>query len=586
MIDPSRSSNSADPRNPAARIPRCRTVLLALVLLAMPAFQIYRYAVFASRQGGIEHDSGWYFGTARNLAERGIYASSTNVALSNEPIGRGTGCHNRPTVQDDEGFTYFPAGVTVGPGFIVPEALVLRLFGVGWWQYRLLPLSAMFCLLALLSALAYVRGGYGAVLLLQLWLWALPPLTFNFAYEAYSEHLALLYSLLAVCAYGYAFAAERQRALWVVAGLLLGLAYLTKSLFLISSAAVVLHVGWSIVGSSATRKKACLGLALIAAGFLLPVMAFEIYRFAVLVNRFGLHGYFANTADYMLVFLSGGSGLGSDLQNRLEVARVKLGILKTIGLKIAVLAWPLATGATVFAFRNPQAAKMSLRSRVVGTVLEVCAVKVMLVLTWFTFLTPSIFTRHAWDALILIILLISIALATALRGLLPWRRRSLLAGLVLLLAVGNLTGFDYASTEVSPRLQYERVLRWYEPFYRPLQSLAFSPVFQRDAQQEVVNFLQREVRDEDRIYYLGRFLVAELPPLTGRVFFLMDRYEWDRRTRDGRAFVILGPYQIGDRPWRIPDEASIDRLLTRYEDKIVFQNECYVVIEGPVAGGD
>ncbi len=447
--------------------------MVAILLLAFPSLAIYRYAAFAATVGGIEHDSGWYFGTARNLAQRGIYASSSNVAVSDEPVSRGTGFHNRPTVQDAEGYTYFPAGVTVGPGFIVPEALVLKVLGVGWWQYRLLPLSAMFCLVVLLSGLAYVRAGPAAVLVLQLWLWAMPPVTFNFAYEAYSEHLALLYSLLGFCAYGYAMAGQASRkGSWAMAGFLMGLSYLTKSLFLISSAAVVFHLAWRVRNGETAKKRAWLGGSLAAAGFLLPVATFEAYRFAVLVSRFGLHGYLANTADFMLVFLSGGSGLGSDLHGRLAIVRTKLDILQTIGLRVLALAWPLALGAAVFVFRRPQATERSTRSEVAGTVLQVAAIKIALVLTWFTFLTPSHFTRHAWDALILSALMISILVADSLRGLFaPERKEIRRPG-----CAGG--GIEHTWALTTHRRSFlpgcgTRVLRWYRPFYRPLAVSGF-----------------------------------------------------------------------------------------------------------------
>ncbi|NUQ61352.1 MAG: hypothetical protein HUU20_02620, partial [Pirellulales bacterium] len=312
-----------------ARISRLQAVVLPLLLLACPALQIHRYAAFAATDGGIEHDSGWYLGVARNLAERGIYASSTNVALSNEAVSRGKGFHNRPTLQDEEGYTYFPAGVTVGPGFVVPEAMVLKLLGVGWWQFRLFPLTVMFCLLVLLSALAYLRGGYVAMLLLQAWLWLLPTVTFNFAYEAYSEHVALFYSLLAFCAYGLAVAGQpRRRLLWLGAGMLLGASCWTKNLYLISTAAVVLHLEWQVVRRRLERRTARIGLALIAAGFLLPVLAYEGYRFVSIVSRFGVHGWHANNADYALTFLIGGSGLGSDLADRLHQVSTKLEVLE------------------------------------------------------------------------------------------------------------------------------------------------------------------------------------------------------------------------------------------------------------------
>jgi len=114
-----------------------------------------RMVLFAGEFGGIEHDSGWYLGVARNLAERGIYASYTNTTTSGG-VGAFPSIHGRFSVQDKNGFSYFPAGVTAGPGYIIPEAMIIKVFGFGWWQARAWPIITLGLLLAALFIFVYL----------------------------------------------------------------------------------------------------------------------------------------------------------------------------------------------------------------------------------------------------------------------------------------------------------------------------------------------------------------------------------------------------------------------------------------------
>src|SRR3990167_7690110 len=136
------------------------------VLLMVLPF-LLRSVFFATHIGGVEHDSGWYLGVARNLAQRGIYASYTNT-VTEAMKGTYPSIHGRVSVQDDNGFVYFPAGVTVGPGYIIPEALILKLFGYGWWQFRAWPLLAFMGLLILTFLIIWQVGGLLALILFQL----------------------------------------------------------------------------------------------------------------------------------------------------------------------------------------------------------------------------------------------------------------------------------------------------------------------------------------------------------------------------------------------------------------------------------
>ena len=103
-----------------------RTNWVNIYIFSTAFFFLFRVIFFASEFGAVEHDSGWYLGVARNLAQRGIYASYTNT-IREEGIGAQPSIHGRFSVQDNNGYSYFPAGVTAGPGYVIPQAILLKI---------------------------------------------------------------------------------------------------------------------------------------------------------------------------------------------------------------------------------------------------------------------------------------------------------------------------------------------------------------------------------------------------------------------------------------------------------------------------
>jgi len=80
-----------------------------------------------------------------------------------------------------------------------------------------------------------------------------------------------------------------------------------------------------------------------------------------------------------------------------------------------------------------------------------------------------------------------------------------------------------------------------------LQGLPTNVTLSLADQREITAYFPRNIKDNDRIYYLGWFLVAELPPLVDKVFYTLDRYlSLEGRNPDGGlSYLILGPYQKG-----------------------------------------
>ncbi|MCP4371887.1 MAG: hypothetical protein GY797_27785, partial [Deltaproteobacteria bacterium] len=105
------------------------------VLIVIPIlYHLIRLITFVNVYGGLEHDSGWSLGTSRLLAETGSYASIVSSVVDPTPGGN-LNVHNRYKVQDEAGRIYF-APDSIGPGAIIPNAIIIKLFGPGFWQYR------------------------------------------------------------------------------------------------------------------------------------------------------------------------------------------------------------------------------------------------------------------------------------------------------------------------------------------------------------------------------------------------------------------------------------------------------------------
>jgi len=281
--------------------------LIYLYIILVVSIFLIRTIFFASQFGGVEHDSGWYLGVARNLAQRGIYASYTNT-IKEEGAGPFSNIHGRYSVQDKDGFSYFPAGVTVGPGYIVPEALMMKLFGHGWWQYRLWSLISYAGLLFIVFLIVYRIGGVLALVILSLWLWITPHLTIQFSYESYGEHVALFYLLLSFYLIFHAHKGKNQKLLYLLSGFFFSLSFLTKYLFFLAGFAFLALAIWQFVKD--TNRLKTFRLWIIWVGFLLlPIIAFELYRYLFLVTRFGIESWHAINKDLIIHFQSNGSGL-------------------------------------------------------------------------------------------------------------------------------------------------------------------------------------------------------------------------------------------------------------------------------------
>lgn len=499
-----------------------------------------RVIIFTDKFGGVEHDSGWYLGVARNLAQRGIYASYTNTIIPEEP-GDYPSLHGRYSVQDKEGYSYFPAGVTVGSGYIIPEAILLKIFGYDFWQFRLWPLISFLGLLLLVFYFAYKLGGWVSLVILQIWLWFFPQIYLSMAYEAYGEHIALFYLFLSFFLFSRKENTKRTNYfLMFVSGIIFSMSFLTKNLMLLSISSfgfIFLCDALLIFRKKDTKhtRQKIFGWIFWGLGFVLPITAFEGYRYLSLVSLFGIEGWKAVNKDIEIHLAQNGSGL--KLQ-KLDYGFTlkKFLIWEKLGFRYGFLAW------VVLALFSAQILYKKHKDNI--QIFSLFLVSILVGLIWFTLFSPTGWTRHAWMSLVLGLLLLASFMGRLSKFIKGKSKTFFLLALAVLLLLSMRLNRSYPQFYLSQ----PTVDEWEKFRYEGgLQGLPTNTIATLKDQKEVKNFFERRVKPEDRVYYLGWFLVAEISPIVDKVFYTYDRYEYLQRKNplNGVSYLILGPYQKG-----------------------------------------
>jgi len=307
-----------------------------IIILILTAYQIIRLVVFANVYGGLEHDSGWFLGVARSLAETGSYATMVST-IANPAAGGYKNIYGQYNVQDETGRIYFFTESGVYGAGILPNAIIIKLFGAGFWQYRTGPLLFFVISLLLASFLLYKFGGVLPVLIMHLFLFFYPHLIIFLGYEAMGEIFSLAYILLSFVFFTAAVRAQKYRPFWYLAcGLAAGLAVTTKPIALLSLMGLL--PAWLL---AYRQKQTCAkeGWLIIGGWALIPV-AWELTQLITLTTLFDFQTY-QNHLLQRLDFFSneGGSGLGLQGPGDTDFFLHKLLMVKAISAEANVIAF-------------------------------------------------------------------------------------------------------------------------------------------------------------------------------------------------------------------------------------------------------
>ncbi|MBF0364830.1 MAG: hypothetical protein HQK50_04625 [Oligoflexia bacterium] len=535
--------------------------IIASVLFAL-LFSL-RIVFFASEHAGIEHDSGWYMGVAKNLALRGIYASYTNTQFDLQQTIN-SGVHQLPAIHDSEGFNYFYPGITVGPGWVIPQALCYKIFGEGWWQNRAFSLLAMFALITLAALVVLHMAGMTAFTIFALWIWLTPVMSFAYAYESFAEHVATLYLLVSILLF-CKFPLKRSGIF--LSGIFAGLAFQTKTLTVfIVAVYAVFYLWWFYKNFCKERLLAAL---LMAMGIVLPTFVYELYRFVYLTYSFSYDAYLANNQAAAITFSRGGSGI-DNFHFDWNFIWKKLLFWEDIGVERSVLFWGVllsCSGRLLFSLRLhelPAHFKFYL----------VTTSFILLQSFWFIVISPNGWFRHVWYAAFLGMMIFAMSFSALLTTLFKKRVFQYVAAALVLV------GLSFGTQKFYLKFLFSKadVQYWNSHsfrFSRSLMGLPSHPFINLQEQMEVVSFIQKNLGDKDRIFYLNQYLSAELSPLVDKVFFSLQTYPQFRPSLGGRAVLVLNSYVHGMNSWRFTPSNFTEMVQNQLCQELLFNNNSY-----------
>jgi hypothetical protein len=549
-----------------------KNLWIKIYFLVTVGLFLFRVVWFAGHYGSIEYDSGWFLGVAKNLAHRGIYASYINMTEV-EGVGTYPSIRRGISLQDGQGFSYFPIGVTVGPGYVLPQALLLKIFGDGWWQYRLWPLVAYGGLLFLVFYSVWALGGMWALIIFQVWLWAVPQMTTTLAYEAFSEHIALFYLLAGYLLFLKTFASAKKRMLMFFSGCLVSLAVLTKYLFLLALFGLIPVLLWEGYICRGELKKVLWKWMSLLVGFVIPILLFEIYRYVAIVSKFGLPAWKNVINNNRLEFVWGGSGIHSLGSLDWSFIQQKLMVWTNVAMRDSQILWMLFLITPLL-----MVGRLERRYFIFALVMYFAALTTFF---WFLFISYYGWARHAWYALLLAMMLISVGLGLSLRAyVVNWKKASILPLLVVCLGITMLVRFD--RVEMKPFLDEKTIDKWhFTRSYRQkgifLLGFPHAAVISFDDQRRTISFFEKEIKKTDRIYYTDRFFIPEMATLVDKIFYPLSRYFRNDcyNPEGGKSYLIIGSYQQGR--WAFTVDNYAENRVEEYCDSTVFANQSYII---------
>ena len=235
-------------------------------------------------------------------------ADDSYIAVVSKNLASGLGYTNSVSYDNNFGLRDFDPGISTGPTLVMPAAVLIALVGNLPWVPGFVTATASLALLIAIWFLLRARAGtagassYLAVLVALLYF-----LTAGIHFEHWYALLGEIPSAL-LCVTGAAvFASVTTRRGIVAAGLLLGLAFLTKTLAALGSLPFVVVLTWIVLGHRDRTSVEDLFAGLTA--FLTPFLVFESWKLGVL----GGNAYLQNQKDLVQLFhYSGGVPVTAD----------------------------------------------------------------------------------------------------------------------------------------------------------------------------------------------------------------------------------------------------------------------------------
>lgn len=257
------------------------------IAATIPLFVLFVYTSLLFYTNSISFDESYNLQVPVNLATHGLYASNGG--------------------QFDSQLKEFDPFISTGPTLLVPIALMFKVFGTGVWQYRVITyiIYIIFCILTIWFVMKSTSSPMFSKLEKYSFGLLATSLAISFAGTsmvaneffftiAQGEALAISFTILSLILIQY------KKLYW--AAMVLGLAILTKLLFLLMVPFFILEILIALEGRWPSRiKKAAYSALLIA----LPSILFEFYRLISL--EFSFHDYVNSLREFIHFFkIAGG----------------------------------------------------------------------------------------------------------------------------------------------------------------------------------------------------------------------------------------------------------------------------------------
>ncbi|MEX2500235.1 MAG: glycosyltransferase family 39 protein [Wenzhouxiangellaceae bacterium] len=338
----------------------------------------------------------------------------------------------------------FPEEVQTNAPFILPASLVFALFGVSLVSAQLVSIAYAVALILVVFWLVRPAAGRTAALAATS-LVLLSPEFSRFGANGYGEAPGLVWFLLGLGFFCRAFGNEQIRY-YLIAGMCLGLAVLTKTVMLMPVGILLALAGMNLI-----VRRRWQALAATALAFAMPIAAFEAWRAASLGGATAWSNWWGE--QYSSILSQAGVQEGFEnipvwtdkliahatiLADNLSLPVWLLPVLALIPVGLALIA--------VGELRKPEPSRE--RVLLVGTL----AVSITAYFVWWLLVTP---TQKAWhrrifNGLLLLAIAAPIVIEEARQRLRSRPVLTLIAALpVLALIYSGLVNFKFAASEKS-----------------------------------------------------------------------------------------------------------------------------------------
>lgn len=510
---------------------------------------LLRYLIFVANYGGIEYDSGWFLSVARGLSERGTVATKVNPLLTENRIS--PSLWGRIGVQDKNGYVFLPAANSVGFGYFLPQSIILKVFGFGYWQARFWPIITSILLIFLLAYIAYKLGDFFAALIMAFVFWSFPQIFVNFFFEAFSEQTALLYMLFGI----FVLSSVKDKvniAKIILGGLLLGLAATTKILMIIFFP--IIYLIFIVTLNNCSRFIKIVLLLVLIAFSLLPILGYESYKYWYISSQLGSDSYKAIQKDAQTHLSGSGSGMlmmREFMSKSGERTRLVNELRKDIGVKLWL--WNELFGVDniskyyfwiVIALIMPIVSYRFWRKNQLFLYLILVPFAQWV---WFLILADTPWARYVFPSIIITYVTLSASIGIFISKFIQNTkdRNSLVAAAIIFSFIA--LPFFYHHKYVYPSLSID----WFNNLYTktsisPLVGFPALSIFDLKQQKQAVEYITKNTSTNDKIIVDGEYIAPEIVALTNRSSLVVDRFINNySKYKNNKNYLVLGPHLVG-----------------------------------------